>query len=71
MGRPEIENCITRRRQVADRPMRIGSPRAVRRQPLERNRQIGTSFRRRQGVNFVDDDVLDAAPDRPPGFLAQ
>ena len=38
---------------------------------LERNSQIRAAFRGCERVHFVDDDVLDAPPERPPAFLAQ
>ena len=71
IGQPEIELTLSLGQQVADRPMRIGSHWRVRCQPLERNSQVGASFRGRECVDLVDDDVVDAAPERPPAFLAQ
>ena len=42
-----------------------------RRQPLERDRQVGPALRRHQRVDLVDDQVPDATPVLVPGRLAQ
>ena len=48
-----------------------GIARRLRGDSLERDGQIGTPFRRREGMNLVDDQVLDGAPVGLPGLLAQ
>ena len=64
--RDRVAGAAGRRQPDADRVAA-----GLRRQPLERDGQVGPSLGRHQRVNLVDDDVLDAAPVRVPARLAQ
>ena len=52
-------------------PDAAGVAPGLRREPLERDGQVGPALGRHQGVDLVDDQVLDGLPVRPPGLLAQ
>ncbi len=43
----------------------------LRRDALERYRQVGATLRRRHGVELVDDQMVDGPPVGPPAILAQ
>ena len=52
-------------------PHAAGIATGLRRDALQRDGQVGPALRRRQGVDLVDDQVLDGPPVAPPAVLAQ